>query len=55
MPPLWPLALGLSLLLLFPRTTRRFGLIAGVILLVGGALVLLLLLSLVVAILMAVF
>lgn len=55
LPPLWPLALGLMLVLLFPRTTRRFGLIAGVILLAGGALVLLLLLSLVAAILMAVF
>jgi hypothetical protein len=54
-PPLWPMALALVLYRLFPRTTRRFGLIAGVILLVGGALVLLLLLSLVVAILMAVF
>ena len=55
MPPLWPLALGLSLLLLFPRTTRRFGRMAGVLLLAGGALLVLLLISVVVAILMVVF
>jgi len=55
LPPLWPLALGLTLYLLFPRTTQRFGLIAGILLLAAGALLTLLLLSLVVAILMALF
>jgi hypothetical protein len=55
LPPLWPLALGLTLYLLFPRTTQRFGLIAGILLLAGGVLLAVLLLSLVVAILMALF
>jgi hypothetical protein len=54
-PPLWPLALALVLYLLFPQTTRRFGLIAGVLVLLGGALLAVLLLTLVVAVLMALF
>jgi len=54
-PPLWPLALGLVLYLLFPRTTKRFGLIAGGLLLAGGALITMLLLTLVVAVLVALF
>jgi hypothetical protein len=42
-PPLWPLALGLSLYLLFPLTTRRFVVAAGLgltllVLLSAGAL-----------------
>ncbi|MFZ9229377.1 MAG: hypothetical protein ACO23C_01845 [Prochlorococcaceae cyanobacterium] len=52
-PPLWPLALGLVLYLLFPRTTKRFGLIAGVLVLVGGSLLAVVLLSVVVALLLA--
>jgi len=55
LPPLWPLALGLTLYLLFPRTTQRFGLIAGILLLACGVLLTVLLVSLVVAILMALF
>ena len=55
LPPLWPLALGLTLYLLFPRTTQRFGLIAGILLLTAGVLVTVLVLSLVVGILMALF
>jgi hypothetical protein len=55
LPPLWPLALGLTLYLLFPRTTQRFGLIAGILLLAAGVLLTVLLVSLVVAILMAPF
>ncbi|MFM1812927.1 MAG: hypothetical protein RLZZ336_1865, partial [Cyanobacteriota bacterium] len=51
LPPLWPLALGLTLYLLFPRTTQRFGLIAGILLLIAGVLLAVLLLGLVVAIL----
>lgn len=31
-PPLWPLAIGLTLYLLFPSTTRRLGLAAGLVL-----------------------
>ena len=31
-PPLWPLALGLTLYLLFPATMRRVGLAAGLLL-----------------------
>lgn len=54
-PPLWPLALALVLYLLFPRTTKRFGLIAGVLVLVGGSLLVVLLLSLVVAVMLALF
>ena len=55
LPPLWPLALGLTLYLLFPRTTKRFGLMAGVIVLAGAAVLMVLVLSLLVAILMLVF
>ena len=54
-PPLWPLALGLVLYLLFPRTTRRFGLLAGMALLLGGALVAALLLMLLAVLLVALF
>ena len=54
-PPLWPLAFGLVLYLLFPRTTKRFGLIAGVLLLAAASVLTLLLLSLLVAVLVAVF
>lgn len=54
-PPLWPLALGLVLYLLFPRTTKRFGLIAGALLLAGGALITVLVLTLLVAVLVALF
>lgn len=54
-PPLWPLALVLVLHQLFPRTTRRYGVITAVVLLVGGGLLLLALLALVVAVLMALF
>ena len=32
LPPLWPLALGLTLYLLFPKSITRIGLAAGVIL-----------------------
>ncbi|MFM1811087.1 MAG: hypothetical protein RLZZ336_25, partial [Cyanobacteriota bacterium] len=44
-----------TLYLLFPRTTQRFGLIAGILLLIAGVLLAVLLLGLVVAILMALF
>jgi hypothetical protein len=54
-PPLWPVALGLTLYLLFPRTTRQLGLVAGISLLVGGLLVAGLITAVVVAILMALF
>ena len=54
-PPLWPVALGLTLYLLFPRTTRQLGLVAGISLLVGGLLVAGLIAAVVVAILMALF
>lgn len=54
-PPLWPVALALTLYLLFPRTTRRLGLAAGLGLLVAGVLVAGLITALVVAILMALF
>ena len=54
-PPLWPLALGLVLYLLFPRTTKRFGLVAGVLLLAGAALFTVVALTLVVAVLLALF
>ena len=54
-PPLWPVALGLVLFQLFPRTTRRYGTIAAVVLLGGGVLLVLALLVLVVAVLMALF
>lgn len=54
-PPLWPVALGLTLYLLFPRTTRRLGLAAGISLVVGGLLLAGLITAVVVAILMALF
>jgi hypothetical protein len=38
LPPLWPLALGLTALLLFPRTTRRIA-VLGLVLLALGTLV----------------
>ena len=31
MPPLWPLALGLTLYLLFPKTLARVGIVAGLL------------------------
>ena len=36
LPPLWPLAFGLSFYLLFPKTAARIGLVAGIALLLGG-------------------
>lgn len=54
-PPLWPVALGLTLYLLFPRTTKQLGLVAGLSLLVGGVLLAALITTVVVAILMAIF
>ena len=36
MPPLWPLALGLTLYLLFPQTMRRVGVVAGIVLVTGA-------------------
>ena len=37
-PPLWPVALGLTLFLLYPDTMARIGLAAAITLLVGGLL-----------------
>ena len=37
-PPLWPLALGLTLFLLYPDTMARIGLVAAIAFLVGGLL-----------------
>jgi len=37
-PPLWPLALGLTLFLLYPETMARVGLVAAVAFVVGGLL-----------------
>ena len=37
-PPLWPLALGLTLFLLYPETMARIGLAAAIIFLIGGLL-----------------
>jgi len=54
-PPFWPLALGLVLYLLFPKASKRFGLIAGLVLLAIGALLMGLLVTLVVALLLALF
>jgi len=54
-PPLWPVALGLTLYLLFPRTTSRYGLMAGVIVLVMGGLLIALLFTVLVAVLLALF
>ena len=36
LPPLWPFAFGLSFYLLFPQTAARIGLVAGIVLLLGG-------------------
>ena len=36
LPPLWPLAFGLTLYLLFPRTVASIGMVMGAVLLVGG-------------------
>jgi len=36
MPPLWPLALGLTLYLLFPQAMRRVGVVAGIVLVTGA-------------------
>lgn len=54
-PPLWPLALGLTLYLLFPVTTRRLALATGISLLAMGGLLAALVLALLVALLLAVF
>ena len=35
-PPLWPVALGLTLFLLYPETMARIGLVAAVAFVVGG-------------------
>ena len=37
-PPLWPVALGLTLILLYPDTMARIGLAAGITFLLGGLL-----------------
>ena len=37
-PPLWPVALGLTLFLLYPETMARIGLVAAVVFVVGGLL-----------------
>ena len=37
-PPLWPVALGLTLFLLYPDTMARIGLAAAITFLVGGLL-----------------
>ena len=37
-PPLWPLALGLTLFLLFPDTMARIGLATAIFFLIGGLL-----------------
>lgn len=54
-PPLWPVALGLTLYLLFPRTTKRYGILAGVIVLAIGGVLIVVLVTLVVALLLALF
>jgi hypothetical protein len=54
-PPLWPVAIALTLYLLFPATTLRLAVATGVSLLVLGGLVAVLITSLVVALLMALF
>ena len=55
LPPLWPLALGLVLYQLFPQATRRYGLIAGLVLLGIVALVAVLLFTVLMALLVALF
>ena len=52
-PPLWPLALGLTLVLLFPETARRLGRWAALAGLLGGGLLALLVVVLVVGVLLA--
>jgi hypothetical protein len=52
-PPLWPLAIALTLYLLFPATTKRLALATGLSLLVLGGLLAVLLSSLVIALVMA--
>ena len=54
-PPLWPLALGITLVLLFPEASRRFGRWAAVALLVVLALVVVLSLAVLVALFALVF
>lgn len=54
-PPLWPLAVALTLYLLFPASTVRLAVATGLSLLVLGGLAALLLTTLVVALLMALF
>jgi hypothetical protein len=54
-PPLWPLALALTLYLLFPLTTRRLALATGTSLLVLGGLAAVLITTLVVGLLMLLF
>jgi phage terminase Nu1 subunit (DNA packaging protein) len=54
-PPLWPVAAGLTLYLLFPRTARRLALAAGLSALVLGVLLAGLIIAVVIALLMAVF
>lgn len=54
-PPLWPVAIGLAVHLLFPRTARRLGLVAGGCLLGIGLLLGGLITALVVAVLIALF
>ena len=36
LPPLWPFALGLTLYLLFPKTTSRIGIVATIVVLLAG-------------------
>jgi len=54
-PPLWPLALGLTLYLLFPQTIKRFGLVIGGLVLVAAALVVMTLLVALLAMVVAIF
>jgi len=54
-PPLWPVAVALTLYLLFPVTTRRLALATGISLLAVGGLLAVLVGALVVALLMALF
>ncbi len=54
-PPLWPLALALTLYLLFPLTTSRLAVATGLSLLVVGGLLAALTAALVVALLMLIF
>jgi len=54
-PPLWPLALALTLYLLFPLTTSRLAVATGLSLLVVGGLLAALTAALLVALLMLIF